>query len=151
MAFASSNDVNVWLDGNKVVTTSGDDTDEQRMAEDLIRGYLAGRIPAATMATWISPAATPELLRGIAGRLVAAFRYRKLYSEDSTEVAAYAKMLYDEAMSVLVGIVNGSIDIPELVGVIPVVTDSSLDGLNFYPNDSVPDAEQSHFTWARPF
>lgn len=154
MALASSADVNVWLDGQKVVTSGGDDTDEQRMAENLIRGYLAGRIPATTLATWTGPTQTPELIRGVAGRLVAAFRYRKLYSEDDTGVSEYATMLYNEAMSILTGIVNGTIDIPELIGVTTVTTDTSLDRLNFYPNDDTPandpDADR-HFTWSKQF
>lgn len=100
-------------------------------AERVIRGYLAGVINAATLATWTTPDSTPSLIRAIGGRLVAAAAYRLRYSEDSLDDPEYAQFKYNEAMNLLMGVINGSIILTE------VPTESAqFDNTYFWPNST---------------
>src|SRR5438477_7455459 len=100
MAYASTDDVNRWLDGDSIVVTSTDYLSEEDSAERIIRGALTGKVDGTTMNSWIDPLDTPEIVREIAGKLVAAFRYRKMLSADATDVEkTYGQLLYNEARS----------------------------------------------------
>lgn len=83
----------------------------------LIKGYLSGVFPPLTLAGWDSPDDTPDYIRAISGRLIAAYYYAQRYSEDDTEENKYAKAKYAEAMSMLecvrVGDVTLNLDTPE--------------------------------------
>lgn len=136
MSFATIDDVNKFLDESKVLVTDQDEDLDQDSAERLIRGYLASHVPSAELASWRSPGQTPELIRDIAGRLVAAFRYRKLYSEDVNEVSPYAQELYNEAIAMLRGIITGELTIVNMTDVnVDLQQGSGLSSLHFYPND----------------
>jgi|SRR5688572_23929771 len=143
MAFADTADANKFLDETKIVLIehTDDDEPEQDSAERIIRGYLAGHIAASEIATWTTPGSTPELIRDIAGRLVAAFRYRKLYSEDVNEVSPYAQALYDEAIRMLNMIVDGSLTIVSLVDdeLVDLERGAGLSNDHFYPTDTQKD------------
>ena len=109
--------------------------------ERIIRGYLAGHIPGEEIATWQTPVSTPELIRDIAGRLVAAFRYRKLYSEDVNEISPYAQNLYTEAINMLNMIVSGELTIVSLVDeeLVDLERGAGLSRMHFYPTDDQVD------------
>ena len=132
MAFASLDDVNMHLPTDKLELEQPELDLFGLDAERIIRGYLAGVIPAAAMATWTSPDTTPELIRAIAGRFVAAFYYRERYSEDSLNDPLYAQIKYNEAMSLLQGIIAGTI----------VITDPTIPpiGIRFTAADFYPNA-----------
>src|SRR5438477_4732231 len=122
MAYASTDDVNRWLDGDSIVVTSTDYLSEEDSAERIIRGALTGKVDGTTMNSWIDPLDTPEIVREIAGKLVAAFRYRKMLSADATDVEkTYGQLLYNEAMSTLNDVVEGKI---VLVGIDPALVTS---------------------------
>lgn len=130
--FASLDDVNMNLPTDKL------EMEEPELdlfgidADRIIRGYLAGVIPGITMAEWTGPEATPELIRAIAGRFIAAFWYRERYSEDSLDDPVYAQTKYNEAMALLQGVISGSVilvDGPD----VPVVG-LRFTGDDFYPN-----------------
>jgi hypothetical protein len=112
-------------------------------ADRIVRGYLSGTVDAAVLATWITPAATPDLIRGIAGRFAAALIYRTRYSEDSLDDPEYSQNKYNEAMSMLNGIISGAIDIPG------VVEGTAFDNTWFEPTDASTD--QPKFTMSGRF
>lgn len=148
MAYAEITDVNRWLDGDTLAVTSSDYISEEDSAERIIRGALTGKIDGPTMNGWTDPTTTPEMIREIAGQLVAGFRYRKMMSEDATRVSdGYGQLLYDEAMMKLNGVINGSIDLadvdPSLIN-----SEGELSVANFYPDDTTQGTTQDRrFSW----
>ena len=126
-------DVNVHLPTDKLSVNEADITAPALDAERLIKGYLSNVYEAATLASWDEPADTPETIRAIAGRLTAAFVYARALSEDDTDVNEYAKSKYDEAMNMLMQVVNGVITLPE---VDPIdVSGSRLTSAMYAPNE----------------
>lgn len=130
---ASLSDIQSWLGDDKIIVTDAMAIKPELEAERLIRGQLAGVFTALTMTSWAAPDDTPELIRGIAGRLTAAFIYRSTYSEEQAEVPEYAQNLYNEAISLLKDIKSGAIVVldpdNEPVG-------ESGDILSFWPDDT---------------
>jgi hypothetical protein len=132
MPFANLDDVNMHLPTDKLEMEQPELDLFGLDADRIIRGYLAGAIPATTLAQWTDPQSTPELIRAIAGRFIAAFYYRERYSEDSLDDPGYAQIKYNEAMGLLQGVISGAVvlvDGPDT---------ASLGGHfvleNFYPN-----------------
>lgn len=139
--FATYQDANKFLDGTTVAFTDASDAaPEQTSAEQLIRAYLTNRVPTATLATWdiSTPSSVPMLIQEIAGRLMAAFRYRRLMSQNAPDVSPYAQRLYNEALSYLDGIISGRLSIPEVPPDQILDTDHLLNVM-YYPNDSTTD------------
>jgi hypothetical protein len=130
MPLVDDADVQIHLpvDKLKVEEIPDDLSDAKRDAERIVRGYLTGSIDPLVLASWTTPATTPETIRAIAGRLAAALIYRIRYSEATTEFAEYAQMLYNEAMEMLQQIVAGTLDIPG-------VETPQFDNSYFTPND----------------
>lgn len=142
MAFASTQDANTHLDETKIALIDGTTVDipYQDSAERIIRGYLAGHVEPIEIASWNTPAHTPELVREVAGRLVAAFYYRKFYSEDVNEVSPYAQALYDEAIMMLNKIISGELTIVNLDNdLVDLEAGSSLTQDHFYPTEEQAD------------
>jgi hypothetical protein len=132
--FASLDDVNMHLPTDKLEMEEPELDLFGLDADRIIRGYLAGIVAPTTLAAWTSPDVTPEIIRAIAGRFIAAFWYRERYSEDSVDDPIFAQTKYNEAMAMLQGIISGSIVIVEIPDASPVL------GLhfgpeNFYPNN----------------
>lgn len=138
MALASLNDVNKYLPTDKIAVTDLDDDDQQLAAERIIKGHLGGVFLPATLAGWDTPTNTPGLIREIAGRIIAALRYRQRASHEigDNEPSKYAQQLYLEAMADLRGIMDGSIVLVDVttenqpVGTLDMTTD------DFAPNDA---------------
>lgn len=97
--------------------------------ERIVRGYLAGVIPSATMALWLTPDDVPEVIRAAAGRLCAALIYRLRYSEQSLDDPQFAQNKYNEAMGMLQGIIDGTIIVDGIITV-------EFGNTYFWPNDS---------------
>jgi hypothetical protein len=131
--FASLDDVNMHLPTDKLEITDPDLALFGLDADRIIRGYLAGVFLPATIASWNTPANTPELIRAIAGRFIAAFYYRERYSEDSLDDPVYAQNKYNEAMALLTGVINGTMT---LVEVTEAPMGAQLTSDDFYPNDT---------------
>lgn len=114
MAFIDDADVQVHLPVDKLqVERVPDDLAKCKLdTERIIRGYLAGVIDSAVLATWTTPEDTPEVIRAIAGRLCAALLYRTRYSENSLDDPQFAQVKYNEAMALLTDIIEGDIVIP---------------------------------------
>jgi hypothetical protein len=78
-------------------------------ADRIVRGYLTGVVASAVLALWITPTATPVVIRAIAGRFAAALIYRVRYSENSLDDPEFAQNKYNEAMAMLNAIIAGTL------------------------------------------
>lgn len=136
---ADLSDVNRYLPTEKIEVTEPELELFEVDASRIIRGYLAGVFSPATIAAWADPATTPELIRNVAGRLIAALFYRERYSEDFTEDPWYAQKLYDDAMAIIMGIRDGTI-------VLVDVTEVPTTGLSFTTDDFWPNDDSPKFT-----
>lgn len=132
---ATTEDVNANLpsedrEGSGAVVVATDDNTAllQISVARVVRGYLSAVIPVANLGAWVDPDTTPEIVREAAAMLIAAQLYvnRVTRTVATFEERHYAQVLYDRAMAILNGIVDGSIiviDIPvETIGM------SLLDG-----------------------
>jgi Bacteriophage Mu, Gp36 len=137
MAFVDDADVQVHLpiDKLKIEELPDDLAKCKEDAERIIRGYLAGVFEPATLASWIDPDSTPVVIRAIAGRLTAALIYRTRYSEDSLDDPEYAQNKYNEAMDMLMKVINGQIVLEEVDDDVA----TPFDGTWFTPNDASTD------------
>jgi len=131
--FASISDIQNFLGDDKIIVTDANSSKANIEAERLIRGQLTGVFTTLTMSGWTSPDNTPDLIRGIAGRLAAAFIYRATYSEEQVEVPAYAQMLYNEAIAMLADIVDGTLTVVDDGGD-PIDNTGGI--LSFFPDDT---------------
>lgn len=138
MALADLEDVNVHLPDDKLEVDDAIDPALQRDAERIVKGYLSGVYEPTVLAGWDTPDNTPELIRAIAGRLIAAFYYRQRYSEDSLDDPQYAQIKYNEAMALIMELRAGTIDLVE----VPGDSDSIL---RFWPDDTT---DGPYFTMA---
>lgn len=111
----------------------------------VIRGYLSGIIDSTTLMGWSSPDKTPELIRTIAGKMIAAYIYFNSASRTTLIVdpRSFGQVKYDEAMALLNGILDGTIIID---GDVPVET-PNMTVLDFFPVDDTDRA----FTMSQPF
>lgn len=117
---ANASDAQTWLDNAKVTISDGDDSLEQNAAEALVRGYLSNKIDSTTLAAWniSTPTSIPTVIRLIAGKLVAAFRIRRLVSESkiSQGQLSYGQLLYNEAMALLNDVICGKLNLYDVSG-----------------------------------
>jgi len=135
MAYADLKDVNLFLPQDKVPMNAMD-TGLQLDADRIIRGYVGGVINITELQTWADPDHTPELIRAISGRLIAAAYYAERYAENTNELSAYAQSLYNEAILILTGIREGSIVVIDDSGTQLETTSAGLDNTMFIPNDA---------------
>lgn len=133
MAFASLTDVNKQLPADKAQAQDAEIPDLQISADRLIRARLAGIVDTDTIALWISPATTPELIREISGLLIAAQFYAKLVVEDEADGSAFAQGLYDRAIGMLDEIRDGNLII---IGINDEEIETSTIDASFWPNDT---------------
>lgn len=110
---------------------NGQDTPYQVDAESIIRGYLASVIDPTTLSQWTSPDTTPMMIRGIAGRFIAAGWYGNKTGQNSQETPNWATNKYREAMSLLMDIVRGVVDLN-----LTTETANDFTSDDFYPNDA---------------
>lgn len=139
--YADLTDVNTHLPEDKIPMDSSEIDPFALDAERIIRGYVGGVIPYATYNAWADPSHTPELIRAIAGRLIAAAFYAERYSEDDPNIPAYAQNLYNQAIAYLMAIKAGTQIVIETDGTTLDVNSSELSNADFRPNDlSTPPA-----------
>jgi len=135
--FATVDDINAHLPENKAAISDADDDLLQVEAWRLIRAKLSTTFATTTLNTWADPDSTPDIIRTVAGMVIAAKWYAELYAEDSDADATFANNLYLQAMDLLNQIAAGLIVITDDTGE-PLVDPSSLSSDDFYPNDTVP-------------
>src|SRR5436305_6653619 len=107
--FASKTDIQAWLRSDRIIIDDANSQKPNVEANGIIVGRLAGFFSQLVITSWADPDTTPELIRGIAGRLAAAFLYQSYYSEESTDVLAYAQWLYNNAVLMLDQIIAGDL------------------------------------------
>ena len=142
MPLATDDDIQVHLPEDKLpVSEVTDLVDLQTDAERIIKGYLAGTFSPTTLAGWndptvgqASPNYVPTLIRAVAGRFIAAFAYRRYYSEDSLEDPQYAQQKYDEAMLMLNQIISGQLVLTDVTETVD--TGGHISSEDFFPNDT---------------
>jgi len=135
--FATVDDINAHLPENKAAISDADDDLLQVEAWRLIRAKLSTTFATTTLNDWADPDSTPDIIRTVAGMVIAAKWYAELYAEDSDADATFANNLYLQAMDLLNQIAAGLIVITDDTGE-PLVDTSSLSSDDFYPNDTVP-------------
>lgn len=135
---ADTEDIQKHLDAVNLRVTDGNSDHWQIEAHNIIKSQLAGMFDALTLYGWDAPANTPALVRGIAGRLIAAYIYREVYARESGgDIPAYAATLYAEAMQEIRNIVNGvSILLDATMAPIVSLTADLLPAS--YPDDTAP-------------
>lgn len=135
--YASLDDINANLDGQTVLADDDNTEYIHISVERIIRGYLSRIVDNVTLFSWETPGGTPEIIREIAGKLIASRLYiDKMSGQTFTiEDNHYAQKLYDEAMSLLNQIVSGVITIPSVVE-----TPEGLTTLDFFPVDDTDKA-----------
>jgi hypothetical protein len=124
---ASLDDINTHLPSDKASIADADDDPFQTDVARYVRSLLSGFFPSEVLATWTNPDNTPELIRGIAGRLIAAQWYATLYSEDISGVSEYAQGKYNEANNMIDRIRNGSMVVVDTNGIPIVIEGVGLD------------------------
>ena len=138
---ASLDDINAELPSESpeaVAAATDDNTDLLQISvARVVRGYLSNTFSREVLMTWDTPDNTPEIIRVIAGKLIASQHYFNQTAKTSLVIDpdSFAQKRYDEAMALLQGIVDGSI-IVELPGngtLPPNVT--VLSDLDFFPID----------------
>jgi hypothetical protein len=135
--FATLDDINVHLPADKARMQDAQDKYFQIDAYRLIRARLAGIFDPTILASWVDPASTPEIIREISGKIIAAKFYAELVAEDEPDGSLYAQTLYNEALAALQDIRNGTLTVLGLDG-IEVANLGSVDA-SFYPDATAPD------------
>jgi hypothetical protein len=147
--YATLDDINVHLpvEQGKAQMMDGQDDMLQVDAYRLIRGRLSGTFDLTVINTWTNPATTPEQIRQIAGKLIAAKWYALLVAEDEPDGSLYAQTLYNEAIAALNDIRNGTMSVIGIDGL--EIESTTATQTAFYPNDTAPDPSFSvEETWA---
>lgn len=136
---ATLEDVNGFLP-DLVEITDGDDRQLQIDAQRVIKSQLAGVFSPLILTGWDNPVDTPQLIRGIAGRLIAAKFYAQQLSQENVLIPAYSQGLYNEAIAMLVMIKTGQMVVVDNNNVaIATGALTALTSADMYPNNLAPD------------
>ncbi len=134
----TSADVQVWLEPTKLRIDSGDSLAEEVPASEIVLSKLAVRFDTSG---WTDESDTPDLVRNILGMLVASYRYNSIYSETEDAGNPYADKLADMADNLIMGIIDGTIDLIDEPLQGPTVTGT----LEFLPTDKTGANDLSPF------
>jgi len=133
-------DINGNLDGVIIEATPDNSDLVQVSVARVVRGYLSRIIDPVSLASWVTPDVTPDIIREIAAKLCASQIYYNEISRTSIEVTNnnYAQRKYDEAMALLQEVINGSIVLYDPSTGLPIVVSpaDSLGTEDFFPVDS---------------
>lgn len=136
--YANLDDINLHLPDDKA--DMDDATASGVIQVDItrfVRALLVNTFPATTIAGWDSPTNTPEIIRAIAGRLIASKHYSTIYSEDTDGIPDLAQQLYNEATMMINDVRAGRLTVIDASGneVMPS-EDLRFSSDDFWPNDS---------------
>lgn len=134
---ATLDDVNAHLDGEVIEATADNSNLVQVSVARIIRGYLAAIVDTNVLMSWQTPETTPDTVREIASMLIAAQVYFNLAARQSYDISNYnyAQRLYDSAMGMLQGIVEGVIAIGGIGGG-GIITTTDLTAEDYFPVDA---------------
>lgn len=133
--FASKTDIQAWIQSDKITIDDANSEKPNIEATRIVKGALVGMFTPIVVASWADPDTTPELVRGVTGRLAAAFIHAGVYSEESDrEISAYSQWLYDGAMALIAQILAGTEIVVDAGGDPINTTGEGL--LSFFPDDT---------------
>lgn len=117
-------DVKAWVE-----TTKLDPQDLNLIHLDQLETEVLARIGTVyNTSGWVDKPSTPRLIQVIIAKMYACWLYRKAYSENQSEGNAYAEMLAANAEMLIAGLIDGTIELPEVPG-------DSSQVASFYPTD----------------
>ncbi len=122
-------DVQVWLEPSKLHLDTDDSLAEEIPASEIVLSKLAARFDTSL---WLDETDTPMLVRQIIAMLVASFRYNSIYSETDDAGNPYADKLESMVDNLIMGIVDGSIELIDE----PLQGPSVEGTLAFFPTDT---------------
>lgn len=134
---ASLKDINAQLpslDDNAVIEATDENTYLiQISVARVIRAYLARSVNQTMLMSWVDPDHTPDIIREVAARLIAAGLYANFAARTSMNIEdhSFGQKKYDEAMKILQGILTGDIVLAEF----DIQAVDSLSALDFFPVD----------------
>lgn len=104
----------------------------------VVRGYLSRVYEVATLVSWDTPQKTPEIIREVAAKLIAAQLYFNKTAEQSTTIEenSFAQKLYDEAIALLNSIIGGDIIVPD-------IPSTPTDGMSILDGFPIDDTDRS--------
>ena len=126
-AHISLAEAQAWLESTKLTLSTLDDAIEVQISSQVL-SRLAAAYPVDVL-TWVSAATTPQLVRSIISMFYAGWCYDRQYSENPDD-NSYADRLRAWAEQLLMGIIGGIIDIPEVPG-LPTIGEPV-----FFPTDA---------------
>lgn len=132
LILATEEDINLHLPADKAQITDGEAETLQIDAFRLIRARLASTFSIDILNGWTSPNLTPEIIRQVAGQLIAAKFYANLVAEDEADGSEFAQGLYNEAIATLDQIRSGHITVIDVDG--DELDNTDLTQTSFYPN-----------------
>lgn len=145
MSLATYEDANGYLDANKLQLAAQSEIAEQAVtADSIVRSKLADTFTEQAP-LWDSVSITyptPNLVRTIAGMLMASFKYAEIYSEESLVGNPYADKLEARAMALLQGIVDGTMILEDVDYGPDASGDFSQD--DFWPNDTTTTGQEEY-------
>lgn len=115
---ASLDDINAKLpsqEGYEVVVADDENTNLlQISAARIVRGYFSRVIDNGTLVNWATPESTPELIREIAGTLIASALYYNQRAKSTANLPDndYAQKLYNDAIAMMQLIITGDMLLP---------------------------------------
>jgi hypothetical protein len=105
-------DAQSWLEKTK--TNLGPALDDNLEAS-IASQVLARVVQSYDVSTWTDNTSTPRLVRDVIAMKYASWFYNRQYSEDD-QTNEYALLLNAQAEVLIDGIIDGSIDLPEIEG-----------------------------------
>lgn len=99
----------------------------------VIRGYLSRVIDNGTLLSWTTPAETPEIIREVAGKLIASQLYINEIAKKTSTIpsGSVAQNLYDQAIAILQQIIIGDI----LIDGVTADATGDMTTADFFPID----------------
>lgn len=126
MARITPDDAQGWAEGTKLDLSTLDASLLNQIETEIL-----GRLSSAyDSVLWVDDLTTPALIKVIIAKMYVSWFYDRQYSENQDEGNDYAALLRANAEALIGGLLDGTIDIPE----VPQVG-SGL-GASFYPNDA---------------
>lgn len=118
-----------WIELTKLVPADFSvDTELERQVSQQVFARLQGIYQTNV---WLDAVSTPDLVRSIIAMLYCAWIYDRAYSDDDDDQNTYADTLRRNAETLLAGLIDGSIDIPD-ISILPTGQGQPA----FFPNDT---------------
>lgn len=125
MALISLEDVRAWVESTKI-SPAALDLDHL----DQIEGEILARINSVyDVSLWTTRATTPKLIQVIIAKTYAGWLYDKYYSENQGQPNQYARLVKQNAETLIKGITDGTIELPGEPAL-------NSQGASFYPTDA---------------